>query len=250
MLCSSAYAAADYAKTFNFVDKTYNWGYFPATKHYDIEQLLSKKKKNSILWVARMIPWKHPEICIELAKFLKDAGYEFDVKMIGGGGLQEELECECKKNHLEGCVSFLGTMPTDEVRSNMESAGIFIFTSDFNEGWGAVLNEAMNSGCAVVASHAIGAAPLLIENRINGLIYKNNDVNDLCDKVRYLLDHTSVQEEYGRQAYKSITELWNAKVAATRLYHFAECFYSGQQYIPPEVGPMSVSKRLKNHWYK
>ena len=244
MLCSSAYAAADYAKTRNFINRTYNWGYFPATQYYNIEQLLSKKKKNLILWVARLIPWKHPEYCIELANYLKNAGYEFEIKIIGNGELIEELECECQNKNLGKNISFLGTMSPNEVRSHMEEAGIFIFTSDFNEGWGVVLNEAMNSGCAVVASHAIGAVPLLIENDINGLIYKYGDINDFCSKVKYLMDHPSKQDEFGEKAYKSICELWNAKVAATRLYQFAESFCSGQKYTPPRVGPMSISTRL------
>ena len=33
----------------------------------------------------------------------------------------------------------------------MEQADIYLFTSDRNEGWGAVANEAMNSACAMVA---------------------------------------------------------------------------------------------------
>ena len=43
----------------------------------------------------------------------------------------------------------------------MESSHIFLlFTSDRNEG--AALNESMNSGCAVVASDAIGSVPYLM----------------------------------------------------------------------------------------
>ncbi len=52
----------------------------------------------------------------------------------------------------------LGAMSPDKVRAYMERADVFLFTSDFNEGWGAVLNESMNSGCAVVASHAMVSA--------------------------------------------------------------------------------------------
>jgi hypothetical protein len=37
-------------------------------------------------------------------------------------------------------------MPPEEVRVHMEQSNIYLFTSDFGEGWGAVLNEAMNSG--------------------------------------------------------------------------------------------------------
>ena len=46
------------------------------------------------------------------------------------------------------------------------------------EGWGAVLNEAMNSGCACIASHAIGSAGFLIEHGENGFVYRDGDMDD------------------------------------------------------------------------
>ena len=49
----------------------------------------------------------------------------------------------------------------------MEKSEIFLFTSDKGEGWGAVLNESMNSACAVVASHAIGSVPFLLKDGEN-----------------------------------------------------------------------------------
>lgn len=61
--------------------------------------------------------------------------------------------------NLNDYVTFTGPVQSDKVRGFMERAGIFLFTSDRQEGWGAVLNESMNSGCAVVASHAIGSVP-------------------------------------------------------------------------------------------
>ena len=53
----------------------------------------------------------------------------------------------------------------------MERADIYLATSDRQEGWGAVINEAMNSGCAVVADHMMGAVPYLISHEENGMIY-------------------------------------------------------------------------------
>lgn len=74
------------------------------------------------------------------------------------------------------CVSLIGNMPNDEILALMQKSHIFIFTSDRNEGWGAVLNEAMSNGCAVVASNMIGAAPYLIKQGENGYIFKSGDV--------------------------------------------------------------------------
>jgi len=63
MLCASAYTASDYAKMGMYLGKCYKWGYFPETKRYeDVDVLIAAKQPGSILWVARFIDWKHPEI--------------------------------------------------------------------------------------------------------------------------------------------------------------------------------------------
>ena len=73
MLCASAYTASDYARTGTFVDKCFKWGYFTEVKKYDsIEKLVSDKKKNSLIWVARFLNLKHPEYVVRLAKKLKE----------------------------------------------------------------------------------------------------------------------------------------------------------------------------------
>ena len=71
MLCASAYAKYDYSIVGLYKDKFYKWGYFPNTKQYDIEKLLKNKENNQpikLLWAARFIDWKHPELVVELAK--------------------------------------------------------------------------------------------------------------------------------------------------------------------------------------
>ena len=49
-------------------------------------------------------------------------------------------------------------------------------TSNQEEGWGVVVNEAMNSGCVVIGSNLAGSVPYLIENGKNGLIYNCGDL--------------------------------------------------------------------------
>ena len=217
LLCASAYAARDYAKTGMFKGKAFKWGYFPALKTYDdIEELINKKEKASILWVARLIEWKHPDASIHIAERLKKEGYKFRLNLIGNGVMENQISGMIKDKGLEDCVFMLGAMKPDEVRLHMEKSQIFLFTSDFNEGWGAVLNESMNSGCAVVASHAIGSVPFLINDGENGLIYKNGDLDDLYKKVKFLLDNAEKRDEIGKNAYKTLTDTWNAEVAAER----------------------------------
>lgn len=252
MLCASAYTAADYAKFGMYRKKCFKWGYFPDVKHYDsIEKLIEWKHPASILWVARLIEWKHPEASIQVAKRLKAEGYAFTMNIIGNGVLEESLREQIKSENLSDCVHMLGSMKPEQVRVHMEESEIFLFTSDRNEGWGAVLNESMNSACAVVASHAIGSVPFLLKDGENGLIYKDGDIDDLYSKVKILLDDSKTCHQYGKKAYETMICEWNAEVAAERFLKLAEKILNGEK-MPQlfEEGPCSKSGILKDGWYR
>lgn len=246
LLSASAYAASDYAKFGMFLRKGYKWGYFPKTMNYsDVSALLASKEKKKILWVGRFLEWKHPQDSLKVAARLVSEGVDFSMDFIGTGEMEEELRASIVQYNLEEQVHLLGAMKPEAVRIHMEKAGIFLFTSDRREGWGAVLNEAMNSGCAVVASHAIGSVPYLLEEDTNGLIYKSGNLDELYAKVKHLLDAPSEQIRLGYSAYKTISETWNAETAAKNLVKLADCILAGNDPAGLiEVGPCSVAPLL------
>lgn len=119
----------------------------------------------------------------------------------------------------------------------MEKCHIHLFTSNHLEGWGAVLNEAMNSGCAVIANVEAGGAPFLIQNGKNGLIY-DGTYGDFAAKVRKLLEDKQEIKRLGKEAYKTIAQSWNAGHAAKELLRFCDDMQRGR-IIPAEEGPLS-----------
>ncbi len=250
LLTASAFASADFAMHGAFKNKSYKWGYFPETKYYDIKELIDNKDTNTILWCGRFVDWKHPEYAIEIAKRLKSDGVLFNLELIGSGKLQEEIQERIVNEGLTECVKISGAMSPEQVRLRMEKASIFIFTSDFNEGWGAVLNEAMNSGCAVVASHAIGSVPYLIKHRDNGLVYKNGNVDDLFNKVKGLLNDALARNKMAERAYETIVTLWNAQTAANRFVQLAEEIRLKGRCDLFNDGPCSRAPIIKNNWFK
>ena len=217
ILCASAYTARDFSYVLAYRNKTYKWGYFSEVIDYDINQLMLEKKKNAttkLLWAGRFLDWKHPDDVIMLAKKLKEDGYLYEINMIGVGEMFDHCKELITNHHLESHVHLLGSMSPENVRKHMEESHIYLFTSDRGEGWGVVLNESMNSGCAVVASHGAGSVPYLISNYENGIIYRSKDFNDLYQKTKYLLDHPEKMEEYGIRAYHTIKDTWSPKNAA------------------------------------
>lgn len=231
LLCAGAYTASDYAGFGLFKDRAYKWGYFPATKRYEsAETLTAGKNPQKILWCGRMIDWKHPDDALEVAGRLKANGYDFDMDLIGTGDMTEALVQKVAAAGLTDCVHLPGAMKPAEVRVEMERAGIYLFTSDRREGWGAVLNESMNSGCAVVACRDIGAAPFLVRDGENGFLYPAGDMDGLYEKVVYLLEHPAEQARLGKAAYRTVTEEWNAEEAAVRVVRLAQAILDGDRH--------------------
>ena len=120
----------------------------------------------------------------------------------------------------------------------MERAEIYLFTSDRNEGWGAVLNESMNSACAVIANEKIGSVPFLIENGVNGYIYNQKKKDNLFSKVKYLLDNNEFRYSMQKKAYETMLNMWNADSASERLLNLIECLRKGRE-VEYKSGPCS-----------
>lgn len=246
LLCSGGYVANDFKMFSTYVNKTYKWGYFPEFIEHDIDKLLKDKNSNKVkmLWAGRLIDWKHPELLIELAKELRKDNLSFEINIIGTGVLEDEIKQSIKDNGLSDCVVMLGSMHPEEVRKQMDLADIFITTSDIGEGWGVVVNEAMNSGCAVVASHAVGSVTFLIKHKQNGLIYKNGDFDSLVKNVKVLFVE-EYRKNIAKKAYETIKEEWNAEIAAKRFLKLAECLDQGKE-TPFESGPCSKAIPIKD----
>ena len=260
MLCASAYTASDFTIVGAYKEKTFKWGYFPEVKSYSEEELLKKKDNNitKILWVGRLIDWKHPEKAIYVAKMLKERGMKFSMDIIGIGAMYDKLNQLIKIYKLENNVRMLGSMPPEQVRTYMENSNIFLFTSDYNEGWGAVLNEAMNSGCAVVASHAIGSVPFLIKHKENGLVYKDSNLNELYENVVELIKNRQLCNKLGLNAYYTLYNEWNADIAANNFIRLCYSLLNGtvnEIYSGPGSKEVSTSqnkmydKLIKNSKY-
>ena len=226
LLCAGAYVPSDFHIVRAYPGKMFRWGYFPETKQYDPDRLMdgkgyrtgpSEPVKPYILWAARFIDWKHPLLPVRTAAWLKSRGCSFHMDIIGGGEMEKEVRGLVEELDLGDCVTLLGFRKPAEVRSFMEKADIYLVTSDRQEGWGAVVNEAMNSGCAVVADHMVGAVPYLIEPERNGRIYRDGDEEMLFGMVEELCRDRNRRGELGRAAYETITQVWNPENAAACL---------------------------------
>lgn len=216
-LCISAYAANDLKKIGIKNDRILEWGYCPQFESLDIEKIARTKNDYiDILWCGRLISWKHPELAIEIAKKLKEIGVFFKMKIIGDGKMFYSIKKLIKKYGLENSVEMLGAITSDHIRNYMKKADIFLGTSDKNEGWGVVINEAMNSGCCVIARSEMGSVPFLIKNMKNGVSIDNNYVEEAVLNIQYFNKNPLELMIIKQNAYNTIKTKYSPEVYAKR----------------------------------
>lgn len=218
-LCASAYTAIDCFKLLTFKNRCYKWGYFTAVPHLGEEDRNSKISSGmvSLMWCARFINWKHPEIPIKLAKILKDEGYKFVINMYGDGPKRKEMQQLVDFLGVKDVVFLKGNRANMEILQAMRQSDLFLFTSNKEEGWGVVVNEAMSCQCCVVGSREAGAVPYLIEDGYNGYTYECLNLGSLHKKVKYLLDNPNERLRFAQNAYQDMVGIWNPVTAARNL---------------------------------
>ena len=253
-LCASAFCASDEYKLHSFKGKCYKWGYFTKVEDLGVESLEYDSNELRIMWCARFLDWKHPELPVFLAEKLKSRGYSFSIDMYGNGELFERTKALAQDYNVVDVVNFCGNVPNEQILKAMREHELFLFTSDQNEGWGAVANEAMSNGCVLVGSDKIGSVPFLVKDGENGLLFKSSrtnkgflktkvdvDVealNSLTEKVEWLINHSAERRNIATAAYKSMRETWSPKNAAHSFLKLVNNLQQGKETSIAE-GPCS-----------
>lgn len=251
ILSASSYTSHDLALCGFDINKCFKWGYLPkVTKYENFDEIMSQKRPNHIVWVGRFIECKHPEFAIEGLKKIKEKGIAFTCDFIGNGPLLGASKTMVADADLDNHVKFLGALKPDEVREHMEKASIFIFNSDRYEGWGAVVNEAMNAGCAVLVSHVVGSAPFLIQRDVNGRVYKYNNSSEFTSSLIDYLTKPELVSSLGRGAYNTMTDTWNIETAVPRFLEIVRAMQKGISIPVFPIGPCSKANDINTDWYE
>lgn len=253
-LCCSAFCAKDHKKVGTFNGKCYKWGYFTQNSNSSsVETPLdvsTSETLHTLMWCARFLKWKHPELPVLLAKRLKSKGYQFHLNMYGTGELEERARLLAKELDVMDVVTFHGAVPNNMIHAAMRDAEIFLFTSDRYEGWGAVANEGLSEACALIASDKIGSSPYLISEGVNGFMFRSSNhscsfdnpdkdaLDSLCDKVEFLLNSPQKCRQMQHNAAIGMREVWSPEVAAKRLLTLIKYLRNGND-TPFLNGPCS-----------
>src|SRR3972149_8452107 len=121
------------------------------------ERLNIPENKRIILYVGRLVELKGIEYLLEALNRLNKK--EFIFIAVGHGTLNGIIERFCEDNGIN--CRLVGLVPNCDLPPYYKLATVLVLpsitTKTFKEPWGLVVNEALNQGCPVVVTDAVGA---------------------------------------------------------------------------------------------
>jgi mannosyltransferase len=145
---------------------------------------------------------------------------DFTAVMVGAitpeqSGFASDLKKRIAAAGLEGRIVITGELPLSEVQRWYQRLTIYAFTSR-NEGFGLTLIEAMSAGAALVASRA-GAAELVVENGVTGILTGPGDVDALVVALEPLMRDPATATAIAARARKRVLENFSLEAEASRI---------------------------------
>ena len=134
----------------------------------------SKKVKNRILFVGRLIKEKNIGLVLQAVRILKDKNVRVEFIVQGEGPEKENLKKKAKKLGLNDRVVFKGFVKTyQDIAELMASSKVFVLPSE-REGFGLALLEAMSNDCVCLTLDHEDNAAMEFAKQGRGLILKKN----------------------------------------------------------------------------
>jgi glycosyltransferase involved in cell wall biosynthesis len=218
-------------------ERCHLWGYF-------LDRLPDCGAKDGgplqVMFAGRMLKWKHPEDVVRAFAMLRDEHPGAKLVMAGAGERAGRVASLARSFGVESGVRLAGAMPMPQIWDLMDKSHVVVQSSDPQEGWGAVINEAMSRRCAVVASRQSGAAAAMLKDGENALLYDCGDWRALGRRLVELAADRRKLHRISSEAKMCIDTLWSAENAARRFLLSAEAVLAEKGPVLFEDGPMSA----------
>lgn len=168
-----------------------------------IKEKFDLNKDNYILFLGRIVPEKGIHYLIDAYKQIYT-----DKKLVIAGGASDtnsyyqDIKDNSKNNEN---IMFTGFIQGQELQELYSNAYIYVLPSDL-EGMPLSLLEAMSyKNCCLTSD--IPECKMVMED--NGVTFKKSDVNDLKEKLQYLVDNVDVVNGYKNKSQEYVLRKYN-----------------------------------------
>ncbi len=191
--------------------------------HY--KPLRAARRPLRLICIARLVPKKGLHHQMRIYGALRDAGIEFEARIVGSGPLRKELASIAKASGLDGCVTLLGHLPHAAVWDQLAWADVLLHTgvvadSGDRDGLPNVIPEAMAAGVLVVTS-PVSATTEAVHQERTGLVADVDLPPAWVVALRRLAEDDVLAERLRHAAREWAEENYDARRNTARL---AQCF--------------------------
>ena len=141
-----------------------------------------EKDKSYLISVGRIVKRKGFDYLIRSLEFLDD---DVELLIVGDGYEKAHLYELARKLRLIDRVHFLGEISEEQKFQYLSNSDIYVLSS-LHEGFGIVLQEAMQVGLPIVSTNNGGQVDIIAHN-VNGLLVEACDAEALAKAIKVLL---------------------------------------------------------------
>lgn len=179
-------------------EKIYRFGYFLNVRKFDFVK--TNPTIIQLIFVGQLIERKGIFTLLKAIENLAKTTQNFHLNILGNGILEEQIKQYIQIYHLENFITLQGVINSENVAQYIQKSDLLILPSIF-DGWGIVINEALQSHVPVLISDQCGAKEL-IKHEQNGLIFEAQNVESLGKQLLKFLQFSS--EEKAKMKSKTI----------------------------------------------
>ena len=168
-------------------DKLINFPIHVSPSSITEEDLLLRDGVIKFVCIGRLLPIKSVETALRASSLVSSSNPElkFIVSICGDGPERKNLESLVEELNIKEKVNFLGWLEAKEVQDILKKSDVLIHPAKW-EPYGAVILEAMEHGLAILASSNTISALDRIDTKVEGLIHKAQNVEDLACQIEFL----------------------------------------------------------------
>lgn len=151
-----------------------------------------------LVYVGKFIARKGVDLMFKGLAQSNFTNWQLDI--IGTGDEQQELEALAISLGIKDNISWLGKLPSSEVMQQLMEYDLCIVPSRF-EGWGVVVNEALQSHIPVLCSNQVASSEL-VEFSGAGLVYEAYSAQSFAFQLDVFLQNPDKLIEYKKRAMR------------------------------------------------
>lgn len=162
---------------------------------------VTKDEYKQVIAAGRYMPQKGFDMLIDSWALVAKKHPSWKLRIYGDGALRTEYQQKIDRLGIADTCILEHTVPN--INDKYCQSSIFVLSSRF-EGFGMVIIEAMACGVPPISFDCPCGPRDIIEDGVDGLLVQCCNIEQLAEKISYLIENDSIRKEMGKQALKNV----------------------------------------------